>query len=98
MAKLKLLLFINLVLHFHSLLASEFDQPHLRTTPLNDLTIQPDKTTFKIALFADLHFGEDAWTDWGPLQDVNSLKAMSTLLDNETPGEFSLLSPLLLYL
>ncbi|XP_012085947.1 probable inactive purple acid phosphatase 16 isoform X2 [Jatropha curcas] len=40
---------------------------------------------FKIALFADLHFGEDAWTDWGPKQDVNSVKVMSTVLDHETP-------------
>ncbi|KAK9922165.1 hypothetical protein M0R45_030645 [Rubus argutus] len=40
---------------------------------------------FRIALFADLHFGEDAWTDWGPLQDVNSVRVMSTVLDAETP-------------
>ncbi|XP_056158956.1 probable inactive purple acid phosphatase 16 isoform X1 [Syzygium oleosum] len=40
---------------------------------------------FKIALFADLHFGEDAWTDWGPRQDVNSVQVMSTVLDDEVP-------------
>ncbi|WCJ33407.1 purple acid phosphatase 16 [Euphorbia peplus] len=40
---------------------------------------------FKIALFADLHFGEDAWTDWGPRQDVNSITVMSSVLDCETP-------------
>lgn len=40
---------------------------------------------FKIALFADLHFGEDAWTNWGPLQDVNSIKVMSFVLDQEKP-------------
>ncbi|XP_068342169.1 probable inactive purple acid phosphatase 16 isoform X1 [Pyrus communis] len=40
---------------------------------------------FKIALFADLHFGEDAWTHWGPLQDVKSIKVMSSVLDDETP-------------
>ncbi|KAJ8756298.1 hypothetical protein K2173_025110 [Erythroxylum novogranatense] len=40
---------------------------------------------FKIALFADLHFGEAAWTDWGPQQDLNSVKVMSTVLDAETP-------------
>ncbi|KAH9679609.1 putative inactive purple acid phosphatase 16 [Citrus sinensis] len=40
---------------------------------------------FKISLFADLHFGENAWTDWGPLQDFNSVKVMSTVLDHETP-------------
>ncbi|XP_050230553.1 probable inactive purple acid phosphatase 16 [Mercurialis annua] len=42
-------------------------------------------TTFKIALFADLHFGEDGWTDWGPQQDINSIKVMSTVLDHESP-------------
>lgn len=41
---------------------------------------------FKIVLFADLHFGESAWTDWGPLQDVNSSRVMSTVLDDEAPG------------
>ncbi|KAL4577963.1 hypothetical protein LXL04_014078 [Taraxacum kok-saghyz] len=40
---------------------------------------------FKVALFADLHFGEDAWTDWGPQQDLNSIKVMSTVLDTENP-------------
>ncbi|KAG8648949.1 probable inactive purple acid phosphatase 16 isoform X1 [Manihot esculenta] len=44
--------------------------------------------SFKVALFADLHFGEDAWTDWGPQQDVNSIKVMSTVLDLETPADF----------
>ncbi|KAJ4706348.1 Inactive purple acid phosphatase [Melia azedarach] len=40
---------------------------------------------YKIALFADLHFGENAWTDWGPRQDVNSIRVMSTVLDDEAP-------------
>ncbi|KZV27326.1 putative inactive purple acid phosphatase 16-like [Dorcoceras hygrometricum] len=40
---------------------------------------------FKIALFADLHFGENAWTDWGPHQDVASAEVMSTVLDKEEP-------------
>ncbi|CAI8602101.1 unnamed protein product [Vicia faba] len=39
----------------------------------------------KVALFADLHFGEDAWTNWGPLQDVNSIKVMNKVLHDETP-------------
>ena len=44
---------------------------------------------FKIAVFADLHFGENAWSDWGPDHDVNSVKVMNTVLDNETPtGDF----------
>lgn len=41
----------------------------------------------KVALFSDLHFGEDAWTNWGPLQDVNSIKVMNTVLDDECPGQ-----------
>lgn len=41
----------------------------------------------KVALFADLHFGENSWTNWGPLQDVNSIKVMNTVLDDETPGQ-----------
>ncbi|GMJ13246.1 purple acid phosphatase 16 [Hibiscus trionum] len=45
----------------------------------------PENRIFKIAIFADLHFGEDAWTDWGPEQDLNSIKVMSSVLDNETP-------------
>ncbi|CAL0299499.1 unnamed protein product [Lupinus luteus] len=40
---------------------------------------------FKIALFADLHFGENAWTDWGPLQDAKSIMVMKTVLHYETP-------------
>ena len=44
-------------------------------------------SSFKMALFADLHFGEDAWTSWGPLQDVKSIRVMSTVLDHETPGD-----------
>ncbi|PQQ13001.1 putative inactive purple acid phosphatase 16 [Prunus yedoensis var. nudiflora] len=40
---------------------------------------------FKIALFADLHFGEAESTDWGPLQDVNSTRVMCSVLDDENP-------------
>ncbi|KAL0389335.1 UNVERIFIED_CONTAM: putative inactive purple acid phosphatase 16 [Sesamum calycinum] len=45
-----------------------------------------DGAPFKIALFADLHFGEDAWTEWGPRQDVNSVGVMATVLEKEQPG------------
>ncbi|CAO2829061.1 unnamed protein product [Amaranthus hypochondriacus] len=49
--------------------------------------LQPRKvgSSFKIAIFADLHFGENSWTNWGPKQDVNSLKVMSSILDIENP-------------
>ncbi|XP_020202284.1 probable inactive purple acid phosphatase 16 isoform X2 [Cajanus cajan] len=39
----------------------------------------------KMAVFADLHFGEAASTEWGPLQDVNSTRVMNTVLHNEAP-------------
>ncbi|XWS59068.1 hypothetical protein CRYUN_Cryun08bG0090500 [Craigia yunnanensis] len=66
----------------------QHEQPHqtgvLRTTPENLIRTRAG-APLKIALFADLHFGEDAWTDWGPQQDVNSIKVMSSVLDSETP-------------
>ncbi|PWZ33151.1 putative inactive purple acid phosphatase 16 [Zea mays] len=40
---------------------------------------------FKVALFADLHYGEDAWTDWGPAQDAASDRVMAAVLDAENP-------------
>lgn len=61
----------------------------LPQSPENSTTLhlRPSGSSFKIALFADLHFGENAWTDWGPRQDVNSIKVMSTVLDEEKPGD-----------
>ncbi|XP_012828034.1 PREDICTED: probable inactive purple acid phosphatase 16 isoform X3 [Erythranthe guttata] len=65
---------------------------HLRGAPLR---IAPEEdgnlkmhggAPFKIALFADLHFGEDTWTAWGPRQDLNSARVMSSVLDQEQPG------------
>jgi len=41
---------------------------------------------FRVALFADLHYGEDAWTDWGPAQDAASDRVMAAVLDAENPG------------
>ncbi|GLJ13550.1 hypothetical protein SUGI_0214980 [Cryptomeria japonica] len=42
-------------------------------------------SSFKIAIFADLHYGENAWSEWGPQHDEASTNAMSTLLDDEKP-------------
>jgi hypothetical protein len=42
--------------------------------------------SFKVALFADLHYGEDAWTDWGPAQDAGSDRVMAAVLNAESPG------------
>jgi hypothetical protein len=41
---------------------------------------------FRLALFADLHYGENAWTDWGPAQDDGSDHVMDAVLDAEKPG------------
>ncbi|PPR03658.1 hypothetical protein CVT24_007772 [Panaeolus cyanescens] len=48
------------------------------------LTFRPDGT-FKITVFSDLHFGENPWDDWGPIQDVNSLALMRKVLADEKP-------------
>ncbi|KAL5857575.1 hypothetical protein ACOSQ3_005033 [Xanthoceras sorbifolium] len=82
-----LFFFINLCLHFQSILTVGPQlSVTLRTTPeKDDLRIRSGCGSFKIALFADLHFGEAASTNWGPLQDVNSVKVMSSILDHETP-------------
>lgn len=58
--------------------------PVLRQTTGKVLQFSSE-SRFKIALFADLHYGENAWTDWGPVQDQNSDRVMSTVLDKETP-------------
>lgn len=73
---------LMLVLGFDS--AAKQQTVSLRMSPEKNLRVRPG-SSFKIALFADLHFGENAWTDWGPKQDINSLKVMSFVLDKETP-------------
>lgn len=41
--------------------------------------------TFQISIFHDLHFGENAWDQWGPQQDINSVMVMDKILDTESP-------------
>jgi hypothetical protein len=48
------------------------------------LTFNPSGT-FKMAIFSDLHYGENPWDAWGPQQDVNSAKLMRTVLADEQP-------------
>jgi hypothetical protein len=50
-------------------------KPALRLSPSN---------TFKLAIFADLHYGEDE-SGWGIDQDVNSTRVMRAVLGRETP-------------
>ncbi|KAI0205205.1 Metallo-dependent phosphatase [Astrocystis sublimbata] len=49
------------------------------------LTFRPDGS-FQLAIFEDLHFGENAWDQWGPQQDVNSVKVINKILDKESPN------------
>ncbi|KAH9918748.1 Metallo-dependent phosphatase [Epithele typhae] len=45
----------------------------------------PQDGTFKITVFSDLHYGENPWDDWGPIQDINSTTLMNTVLSSEAP-------------
>lgn len=56
------------------------------------LTFRPDGT-FKITVFSDLHFGENAWDVWGPQQDVNSTRLMNKVLASEKPDFMYAVSP-----
>ncbi|KAI0490441.1 Metallo-dependent phosphatase [Xylaria cf. heliscus] len=49
------------------------------------LTFRSDGT-FQLSIFEDLHFGENAWDQWGPQQDINSVKVINEILDKESPG------------
>ncbi|KAK4120733.1 Metallo-dependent phosphatase [Parathielavia appendiculata] len=55
------------------------------------LRFRPDGT-FHISIFEDLHFGENAWDDWGSQQDIYSLKVMETVLDAEPTTDFVILN------
>ncbi|XP_041024531.1 probable inactive purple acid phosphatase 16 isoform X1 [Juglans microcarpa x Juglans regia] len=87
--KLTIFFFACFSLCFHFILAVGFEHQEVLALPT-----RPNKykhlqmragAPFKIAIFSDLHFGENAWTDWGPRQDVNSVKVMNTVLDDENP-------------
>ncbi|KAF7547522.1 hypothetical protein G7Z17_g7689 [Cylindrodendrum hubeiense] len=41
--------------------------------------------TFQLSIFEDLHFGENAWDQWGPQQDINSVQVINKVLDFDTP-------------
>ncbi|KAH8842316.1 hypothetical protein MCOR27_003648 [Pyricularia oryzae] len=41
--------------------------------------------TFHISIFGDLHFGENAWDQWGPQQDIHSVKVIQKVLDSDRP-------------
>jgi hypothetical protein len=43
---------------------------------------------FKVALFADLLYDEDAWTDWCPAQDATSDRVIAVIHDAENLGAY----------
>ncbi|KAJ0159491.1 putative inactive purple acid phosphatase 16 [Colletotrichum tanaceti] len=40
---------------------------------------------FKISIFEDLHFGENAWEAWGPAADIKTVGVIKKVLDDEKP-------------
>ncbi|KAK4101290.1 Metallo-dependent phosphatase [Parathielavia hyrcaniae] len=67
-------------------------QTHLSgSQKVSPLRFRPDGT-FQISIFEDLHFGENAWEDWGPQQDIHSLKVMDTVLDAEPTTDLVVLN------
>ncbi|XP_002988005.2 LOW QUALITY PROTEIN: probable inactive purple acid phosphatase 16 [Selaginella moellendorffii] len=54
-------------------------------SPKSSLRFDGATGKFKIVAFADLHFGENAWENWGPEQDRKSDRVMSYILDAEKP-------------
>ncbi|KAF6825664.1 calcineurin-like phosphoesterase [Colletotrichum plurivorum] len=40
---------------------------------------------FKLAIFEDLHFGENAWEAWGPANDKKTVQIMGDILDGAKP-------------
>ena len=45
-------------------------------------------------VFSDLHYGENAWDDWGPEQDRNSTRVMRRVLKDEQPDYVSVFDSL----
>ncbi|KZL84508.1 calcineurin-like phosphoesterase [Colletotrichum incanum] len=41
--------------------------------------------TFKISIFEDLHFGENAWEAWGPAADIKTVGVINKVLDDAKP-------------
>ncbi|KAF8485671.1 Metallo-dependent phosphatase [Gautieria morchelliformis] len=49
------------------------------------LTFNSSTGTFKVMVFSDLHYGENPWDVWGPIQDKNSTILMNRVLNDEKP-------------
>ncbi|KAF9446424.1 Metallo-dependent phosphatase [Macrolepiota fuliginosa MF-IS2] len=66
-------------------LASPLAQTCLNPYPDKPRLVFRDDGTFKITVFSDLHYGENPWDWWGPVQDSNSTRVMKRVLKDETP-------------
>ena len=59
--------------------------PNLNPYPSKPRLAFTDSGTFKITVFSDLHYGENPWDVWGPVQDINSTRLMNIVLASEKP-------------
>lgn len=94
-----LLLVISKLLLVRALPVASFTIDKLPPTPASltarsvELNPYPDKPrivfgqdgTFKLTVFADIHYGENPWDWWGPEQDVNTSRLMRNMLAMERP-------------
>ncbi|GKT59540.1 calcineurin-like phosphoesterase [Colletotrichum tofieldiae] len=55
------------------------------TNRLSDPLSFSNDGTFKIAVFEDLHFGENAWEAWGPAADIKTVGVINKVLDDAKP-------------
>ncbi|KAH7628188.1 Metallo-dependent phosphatase-like protein [Sordaria sp. MPI-SDFR-AT-0083] len=56
------------------------------------LTFSPKDGTFQISVFEDLHFGKNAWEEWGAFQDSATARVMNTVLDAEASTDLVVLN------
>jgi hypothetical protein len=71
--------------------------PPLQSTNNDDpktLMFPLGKDLFKVIILSDLHFGEEPYSPWGPIQDFRSVRAMEKILDVESPDLVVLLGDL----
>jgi hypothetical protein len=89
-AVLSIMLFFNLFARWMAttpLFQSRASDTKISRQPLLRLN---DNNEFHIAIFSDLHYGEEE-DGWGIDQDVNSTRVMNHILDSEDP-DFVILS------
>jgi hypothetical protein len=48
--------------------------------------------TFQLSIFQDLHFGENAWDQWGPELDKNTVRVLDDLLGYESSTSLAVLN------